>query len=206
MHQVIHHDLTNEMVALQGLLHELSTYESRQLSAVGKDYVQRMQCATTRICEQVRFLKAMERMNTLATKPESIAFSTLASDLKGELARRRSDVEFSFAWDWEASATCVGDRRTLCLALAELLVALIGPDAWQCRASVTSRNLGDRVELGFQLHARHAAWTDKAVSERMETVLAREWLALSAADLQVMLPADGTARLLISIPNRATDA
>jgi light-regulated signal transduction histidine kinase (bacteriophytochrome) len=199
MHRVFSHDLPNQMVALQSLLQLLSAEEAGHLTKEGQEYVRRLRSATLRACEQVRFLKEMGRINASTAKAETIALGTLARELQGELQQKHPHTEFSFAWHWDAPAV-IGDVRTLRLALSELCNALMGPDAKHCRLSATAQSQADRIMLVFQLEQPSAVWTEQAIEQRMEIVLAREWLALSAASLEVTPPADGTVRFLISIP------
>jgi light-regulated signal transduction histidine kinase (bacteriophytochrome) len=203
MQRVFGHDLPNQMVALQSLLQLLSAEEADHLTQEGREYLRRLHSATQRASEQVRFLKEMGRIHTCNTKAEAIALSTLARELQGELQQKHPHTEFAFEWQWMAPSI-IGDVRTLRLALSELLGALMGPDAKQCHLSAASRCQADKIVLTFQLKERHAAWTVQALDQRMEIVLAREWLALSAASLDVTLPADGTVRFLISISNRSS--
>jgi light-regulated signal transduction histidine kinase (bacteriophytochrome) len=202
MHKVFSHDLPNQMVALQSLLQMLSADEAGRLSMEGQEYVRRLHSASLRACEQVRFLKEMGRINSCTAKAEAITLSTLARELQGELQQKHPHTEFTFDWQWE-TASIVGDVRTLRLALSELFTALMGPNAGQCRVSASARSQGNEIILTFQLQERRAAWTEQALEQRMEIVLAREWLALSAANLEVTLPAEGTVCFLISIPNAA---
>lgn len=199
MHKVFSHDLPNQMVALQSLLHLLSADEAGRLTKDGQEYIRRLHNATLRACEQVRFLKEMGRINARTAKAEPITLSTLARELQGELQQKHPHTEFSFEWQWETPAI-IGDMRTLRLALSELFAVLMDSDSRHCHVSAQACGEGDKVELAFQLHQRHVVWTEQAIAQRMEIVLAREWLALSAARLEVMLPADGVVRFLISIP------
>jgi light-regulated signal transduction histidine kinase (bacteriophytochrome) len=202
MHKVFSHDLPNQMVALQSLLQLLSADEAGHLTKEGQEYVRRLHSATLRACEQVRFLKEMGRINSCTPKAEAIGLTTLARELQGELQQKHAHTEFAFVWHWDAPSI-TGDVRTLRLALSELFAALLGPDAKRCHVSASAQSQADKTMLAFQLEERNAAWTEQALEQRMEIVLAREWLALSAASLQVTLPADGTVRFLISFPNAA---
>jgi hypothetical protein len=180
----------------------LSADEAGRFTKDGQEYIRRLHSATLRACEQVRFLKEMGRVNSCTVKVETVALATLARELQGELQQRHPHTEFSFQWHGE-TPSITGDVRTLRLALSELFGALMGPDAKRCQVSAFAQSLADKIELTFQLAERQAAWTEQALEQRMELVLAREWLALSAARLEVTLPADGTARFLISIPSAA---
>jgi light-regulated signal transduction histidine kinase (bacteriophytochrome) len=208
MHKVFSHDLPNQMVALQSLLQLLSADEAEHLGNEGQEYVRRLQSATLRACEQVRFLKEMGRINAVSAKAETITLRMVARELQGELQQKHASTEFAFEWQWHAP-TVVGDPRTFALALSELFSVFVRPNSERCQVSAESRERGDRTELTFRLEEcnvvkenRIPGWTEQTVEQRMEIVLAREWLALSGARLEVLLPGDGTIHFVISIPNR----
>jgi len=199
MHKVFSHDLPNQMVALRSLLQLLSADEAGHLTKDGQESVRHLHSAVLRACEQVRFLKEMGRINACTPRAEAIALGSLARELQGELQQKHSHTEFTFDWQWD-TPSIFGDVRTLRLALSELFNTLMGPNARRWHISAAARCQGDNIMLNFQLTGPHAAWTEQALEQRMEIVLAREWLALSSASLEVALPADGTVRFSISIP------
>ena len=212
MHKVFSHDLPNQMVALQSLLQLLHAEEAEHLGAEGQEYVRRLQNVAQRACEQVRFLKEMGRMKAYMAKSETISLATLARELQGELQQKHAHQHFEFAWLWSVP-TIVGDVRTILLALSELFAGFLHPQGKWCRLSAHSGRHGDAIELAFHLDQVHGAnaddalttalpWTAQNLDQRMEIILAREWLTLSGADLDVTLPEDGEVRFSIAIPNR----
>ena len=84
MQKVIRHDLPNQMVALVSLLQLLSAEETTRLSADGREYVRRLQNATVRASEMLRFLKQMEQLNSFVPRLEKISVPPLARELQGE--------------------------------------------------------------------------------------------------------------------------
>lgn len=206
MHKVFSHDLPNQMVALQSLLQLLNADEAAHLTNDGHEYVRRLQNATQRACEQVRFLKEMGRINSLAVKTEPIALGVLAQELQGILQQRHAGVEFAFAWQWHVPSI-TADPRTMMLALAELLGALMHLETRRCRISGESAVVGAQTELTITLEepcaiaAAKERWNAAALDQRLELVLAREWLAVSDARLALDPPTDTTIRMVISVPN-----
>jgi light-regulated signal transduction histidine kinase (bacteriophytochrome) len=205
MHKVFSHDLPNQMVVLQSLLQLLSEEETPRLSEEGREYVRRLQNATKHASELVRFLKDMGRLNVFMNKSETISLNALARELQGELQNRHVDKRFEFEWQWNAP-TIVGDPRTFSRALLELFAAFLPPQSTECRVSARSTAVTHAIELAFRLEVKPEAVPPianaKMLDQRMEIVLAREWLALGGGRLEVKLPADGEVCFSILVPNR----
>lgn len=205
MHHVYSHDLPNQMVALQSLLQLLSLEESANLSDDGREYVRRLQNVARRANELIRFLKEMGRLKTFTCKIETIALGNLAREVQGELQRRLPDKKLEFDWHWQAP-TVVGDVRVYVRAIGELCSSLVaGPgDAWRVHA--TSRERPEATELAFRVEASTAApeTQDRAATtvERLQAMLAREWLALCGAELVAAPQAGPEVSFLIVAPNQ----
>jgi light-regulated signal transduction histidine kinase (bacteriophytochrome) len=209
MHKVIRHDLPNQMVALQSLLHLLNADESSRLSDDGREYVRRLQSATQGASDMVRFLKQMQQLNTFMPRMELIALNTLARELQGELQRHHPDQRFEFEWSW-AEPSVRGDSRVLLQALLQLYAGLATAHENVCRIRAGSARRGDAIELAFELDERTSGvddgsaptfkrWNQHALDQCPEIVLAREWLALANAVVDVSLPAGGFATFRISV-------
>ena len=180
MGMVISHDLPNELVVLQSLLQMLSDEEPARLSNDWREYVRRSQNAARRAGDLVRFLKEMGRLNTLVGKTETINLADLARELQGELQQRYPDKQFEFAWHWSV-ATIVGDARAYRHGIVELFAALLQPHPKQYRVSASSKRHSDEIELAFCLAPAPTfavGKEERTLEQRMEFMLAREWLAL----------------------------
>ncbi len=205
MQKVLGHDLPNQMVVLQSLLQLLDQEESVQLGSDGREYVRRLQNATRRASDMVRFLKEMSRLNAFLARSETIKLADLARELQGELQRLHPDQHFEFHWQWTAP-TLVGDARVYLQALTELFAGVVDPQGRSCRVSAGSEDHGDAICLTFHLEEgrdgapRHC--TVAALEQRMEIILAREWLTLGSADVELTMPMDGGVRFLILVPSR----
>jgi light-regulated signal transduction histidine kinase (bacteriophytochrome) len=205
MHKVFSHDLPNQMVVLQSLLQLLDQEESALLSDKGREYVGRLLHATKRGSDMVRFLKEMSQLNARVIRSETISLSALARELQGELRRLHPARQFEFAWQWNVPAI-VGDPRLLLQAMLELFAGFLHPEGETCRVSARSERYGEAIELAF--HVEETAPTalpranPQTLEQRMEIILAREWLALSSAGVELAQPEGGVVHFSIVVPNR----
>jgi len=204
MHKVFSHDLPNQMVVIQSLLQLLDQEESARLSDKGREYVRRLLNATKRGGDMVRFLKEMGRLSDRTITPETISLSALARELQGELRRQCPARQFEFDWQWNVAAI-VGDPRVLLQAMIELFAGFLHPEGETCRVSASSEHYGEAIELAF--HVEETAPTalppvnPQTFEQRMEIILAREWLALSNSGLELTHPVGGVVRFSIVVPN-----
>jgi hypothetical protein len=155
----------------------------------------------------VRFLKQMQQLNTFVPRLEVIALSTLARELQGELQRQHPEQRFTFEWNW-TEPTLRGDARTLLQALLQLYAGLTSAKNAGCRVRAGSEKRGGATELVFELDERTDAsapsfkrWNQRALEQCPEVMLAREWLALVNAAVEVPLPADDRAAFRILVNN-----
>jgi light-regulated signal transduction histidine kinase (bacteriophytochrome) len=207
MHQVCSHDLPNQLVVLQSLLKLLSLEESAHLSDEGQEFVRRLQNATRHASGLVRFLKEMGGLKTRAAKFEPIALAQLARELQGGLQHLYPERQFAFSWDWQVPMV-VGDTRLYVQAILELFAGLSHANGRQCRLTASARQHADMVELAFHIEERLSAdgaaapAKPRALEERPEIILAREWLALCGAGVEVLSARSAEARFALTVPNR----
>lgn len=205
MHKVVSHDLPNQMVAVQGLLQLLSLEETNRLSEEGREYLRRLQNAARRTAELTRFLKEMERLRTFATQPTNFSLAAFAHELQISLQQRYPAKRFEFDWNWHGPALIV-DVRVLLQAMQELTGGLIQSSAAHCRVSASSKPHDGTLELAFCLEqAQTTGSADEEggpIDQRLEIILAREWLALINAGVDLELPAGAEVRWSIRIPNQ----
>ena len=209
MHKVVSHDLPNQMVALRSLLQLLQIEESERLSADGREYVRRLQNATQRAGEMVRFLKELDRLSTFACRSEAIPLDQLARELQGELQRLLPTRQFTFEWQWSAPSI-VGDPRVFPRAIGELCGGLLSGALGPCRLQARSQARGDGIELVFRVEEFAGARTGAPAGplvlrcfeagDPLEVALARQWLALCDAELHTS-PAGHDASFSI-VPGR----
>lgn len=199
MHKAISHDLPNQMVALQSLLQLLNQEESDRLSDDGREYVRRLQNAARRASELVRFLKELGRLNGFTLKIETIELSRWSRELQGEMQRVLPAKEFTFEWQWH-TPSLTADSRVLMQAVVELCTGFLATSGNPCRVRATSRTLGPVIELAFCVEG--AGLSAPASTDRLEIILAREWLALCGADVDVPSLSGAEARFSIAVPDR----
>ena len=101
----------------------------------------------------------------------------------------------------------VGDSRLFVQAILELFAGLSHAGAEECRLSASSQEHADLIELAFRLEEVIGSQGEdsprpRAIQERLEIILAREWLALSGAGLDLISADRGDARFSLVVPNR----
>lgn len=212
MHQVCNHDLPNQLVALQSLLHMLHMEESSRLSQDGQEYVQRLQNVTQRTGAMARFLKEMSKLQGYAGKPEELSLTMLAREIQGALKQQFPHREFIFEWRWTVPSI-VGDCRTVIQALNEMLTWLASGHAGPCRLKAATQSLENHTALHFELHTAVPADDNdhyvivphggsSTLDKRMELVLSRAWLAVSDATLELTARDGSASRFVIVVPNQ----
>jgi light-regulated signal transduction histidine kinase (bacteriophytochrome) len=210
LHKVCSHDLPNQLVALQSLLQMLQHEEADRLSTDGQEYLRRLQNVAQRTNAIARFLKEMEKLHRYVSKPEEISLSLLGREIQAALKQQFPHNEFLFDWQWSIPAI-VADYRTFIAALAEVLICAVGPQTQPCRLRASSQERGNQVAVHFVMETT-AALTDNGphfsargavvpLDQRLEIILAREWLAVSASSLELTVQG-ATTRFCILVPTR----
>ncbi|MCI0464592.1 MAG: hypothetical protein L0Z62_47285 [Gemmataceae bacterium] len=147
LRQVLGHDLSNQLVAVRGLLQVLHLEEGSRLGADGQDYLHRASAATQRAQALVSTLKEVVRLGSGRPPPaESVPLTDLLGEVIAE-ARKLSPTslfECHLDPDPERAWTV---RRLLHQALANLLRLLPASGDGPRRIGIRSRRVADRVEL-----------------------------------------------------------
>lgn len=204
MHKVFSHDLPNQMMAVQGLLQLLSLEETDRMSPAGREYVRRLQNASHRASDLVRFLREMSRLNGYVPKPETIDFGVWERELQVELRRQFPEREFQFDWQWQG-ANLVADSRALLRGAAAVCAGLLARSGPTCRVFGTAERGPSTVELAFHLEeigATQPGPTPAVSGANLDLVLAREWLAICQADLDVAPVSATKACFSILVPEQ----
>lgn len=206
MGRVCSHDLPNQLVALQSLLTLLAQEQSARLDGEGREFLARMQNALRHAGSMARFLKEMANLRKRTARLEPIALAGLARELQGGLQHLFPERQFTFAWNWNVPSV-VGDATLMTRAILELCAGLSRAGTVQCAVSASSREAPDTIELAFHLDEHPASGAGniakrRTVLERMEVVLAREWLALMGVGLEGLVSGEAEARFVLTVPNR----
>jgi light-regulated signal transduction histidine kinase (bacteriophytochrome) len=198
MHKVFSHDLPNQLVVLQSLLQLLEMEEMDRLSADGREYVERLSSTARKTGDMVRFLKEMGRLHTCQPRLEEIPLAALARELRAELNQLCPAQTLEYEWSWEV-ATIRADYRPLHQALLGLLQGRLEiASGAPSRICAGSRAVDTGVEMSFRVLPPLACTGYAARQQRLEVVLAREWLALGGAELT--LHPDEVGRFTILMP------
>jgi light-regulated signal transduction histidine kinase (bacteriophytochrome) len=210
MHKVYSHDLPNQIVVFQSLLHFLME-EADRLTREGQEQVQRLQAVTHRFSEMIRFLKEMGKLNGYVARLEKIPLPLIARELQGTLKQQFPDKPFAFDWHW-ATPTISVDYPTFFHAVTEIVASLTTARK-SYRLQASSETTGNQVALHFlvengvlldenNLHLAASRLGAASFAERRDVVLVREWLAISEATLDWSIQNNGGNRFTILIPNR----
>jgi hypothetical protein len=77
----LNHDLTNQLVALQGLLQLLEMDEFDRLTPTGQEYLKRLKSVGQRTLSLARTLRDLTRVVEPATRPEVVHLPTLVDEI-----------------------------------------------------------------------------------------------------------------------------
>ena len=216
MQKACSHDLPNQIVVLQSLLQMLQLEEADRLSPDGQEYVRRLQKVTQRTAELARFIKEMCKLNGYVGKPEELSQQVLAREIQGALKQHFPDKQFRFDWQW-AVPSIVGDYRTVLQALIEILSWSAARQGNVCQVTGAAAEKENQLVVHFGLATVDPTPdnTPQTVSkpdvqpspeQRMEIILAREWLAVSNATLAMpsknVGDGPGECEFTIHVPNR----
>lgn len=195
MHKVFSHDLPNQMVVLQSLLQLLQMEESERLSADGREYVERLGSAARKTAGMVRFLKEMGRLHSYQPQFEEVPLVALARELRAELNQLYPGRTLEYTWDWKLPGVRLDYRPFLqaVLELLQLRVEAAGGAA--CQVLGMARDQPPWVVLDFRVQPVPARAN---LDQRLEIVLAREWLASGGAEL--ILNPEEAGRFSILVP------
>jgi signal transduction histidine kinase len=144
----VSHDLRAPLRAIDGFSQALLEDEGERLSPEGRQRLQRMLGAATRMGQLIDDLLQLSRVSRAEMRRERVDLSALAREVAEELKRSepRRDVTFDIAQGLEAQ----GDAQLLRVALENLL-----GNAWK----FTSRRPTARIELFAQCREGHLQYT-----------------------------------------------
>ena len=201
----LNHDLTNQLVALRGLLELLAQDEAERLSATGQDYIRRLLGVGERTLALAHTLRDLSRLAGAAPPAEVVALPDIVEEIVGLV-----EPPPACRCAWEAPQT-FGPRlllhKALVLALS-LLAELNGAPLTELE--FRSQALGTGIELAVGVGSladtsRPAPSVRPAVSlsgpwqERLECVLLRELAGTWGGEVQWQNGSDG-ARVILTLP------
>lgn len=120
LRKVFNHDLPNHLVAIEGLVRLLELDEEKHLSLEGKEYLNRLSAAASRVQKMARQLRELARLGTRQEKPERVDLNEMLREVQAALNQLCPSVRIEYRFSLEALAVRAG-RRSLTQALIELL-------------------------------------------------------------------------------------
>jgi signal transduction histidine kinase len=151
------HDLSNYLVAVQGLLRILDMEEGDRLSPVGKDYLRRLGSTTQRAQGLVQSLRAIVKAHQQSERSEDVTLADLVREVKAEINQLFPDrlVEYHLAIRVPVLRVPFRGLRQVLVELLSHLVQAGGPAP--VRLEVGSQALPDGDQLWVADHSRGAA-------------------------------------------------
>ncbi len=147
LRKALSHDVSNQLVAVQGLLQLLQMEEAPRLSPEGQDYVRRAGSAAQRAQALVGTLKELARLGSEHVPArEVISLDGLARELAAEVKALHPacSLECRLAHD---AVRVAAPGRLLHQALLRLLRSLLPPGGSARRVGIRSRRTPAGVEL-----------------------------------------------------------
>jgi hypothetical protein len=201
----LNHDLTNELVALRGLLQLLQHDEAARLSRAGNEYIDRLLAVSERTQALARTLRDLSRLGGAPPPSEMVALPALVEEAVAELS---PPPPCTYAW--EAPRTCAPRpllRQVLTLAL-KILKDLDGHAG--APLDFHSHLVGPAIELAIGAgsladtsgpvpSARPAGELPSAWHDRLECVLLRE-LAMVWDGTVRWQKSPGGAKVTLALP------
>jgi hypothetical protein len=139
----LNHDLTNQLVAFQGLLQLLAQDEADHLSLAGQDYVRRLLGVAQRTQALARVLRDLSRLGDGPPRSEVLALPELAEEVVAALP---APADCSFLWD---APRAFAPRELVKQALAQAL-PLAAEAGGAGGFVIHSRPAGGAIELSIK--------------------------------------------------------
>ncbi len=210
MHRVFSHDLPNQVVALQSLLQMLETEQHDRLGPEGRDCLRRLQRVAGKTAGLANFLREVGRLHSYERRTELIDLRLLLHQVAEAQRPHAADaaIECRLAGP---PPSVVGDPRLLAAAAAEVVGLLIerepgGRWVLELHGRPGPAAVALEIELARPAGAPRpagAAPPPAAVDDRLELLVAREWLAAWGARLGPIHAAAEGGRFTIDVPTPA---
>jgi signal transduction histidine kinase len=196
------HDLTNQLVALRGLLLLLDQEEAERLSSAGREYVQRLLGVGARTQDLAHTLRDLAQLGgEEAAASEVISLPDIVEEAAAELVPQQACVGA-----WEAPRT-FAPRQPVRQAVGQA-IRLLAEFNRQCSARLDcgSRPAGPAIELrlkmGFAAGMSHPTTSAAIWHERLECVLLRELAFVWGGDVRWHFNGGGAEVTLRLPPSR----
>jgi light-regulated signal transduction histidine kinase (bacteriophytochrome) len=188
------HDLPNQVLSLQSLIHLISMEESPRLDAEGRQYLERLNSVAERIAGISDFQKAIVRLARTTPSPRAINLGEMFRELQ---ALARKVIKAPLAWELELTSPPVwADHSLVFPSIGDLIKAMVvpaGPTAVSVRAASTAAGPWVRLELTV----RGVRVNPTVFERRDDVVLAKERLHAAGVGLVVAPASVDEARMMM---------
>lgn len=188
--KVINHDLSNQLVAIHGLLQLLAQDESARLSADGREILQRLQGTSARVLETTHLLKLLGKAGDAHEKTVVVTLADLAKEAVAEVKQSHPSLEVRTHFPPGLEKVGAGPRTlhqavVLLMKLAIQVSGAVHPCLYVGTAETPA---GREVTIGFDQQRQPEGtitWSARALEDRLETLLARELLRATGGQLRI---------------------
>ncbi len=145
--KVVNHDLSNQLIAVQGLVQLLAMEEMEQLRPESREVLRRLQASSARAVEMVHLLKALAKAGEAPERPELVLLDDLAAEAGAEVKQRFPEVvvEQQFAAGLDR---VLAGPRALHQALVQLLrLAILAAGTEKTTVSISAKESPHGLEL-----------------------------------------------------------
>jgi signal transduction histidine kinase len=194
---VLNHDLSKQLVVVQGLAQLLQLEEAGRLSGEGREQLRRLTAAAQKALEMIKTLKSLGRVGSGFARIEQLTLVDLAAEVKAEAHQLWSIVVIEDHLSPTARPVAA-DRRFLHQALMELVRLAAGDGSAPATVELGSGPTAEGTELWVASDAGPSP--GPALENRVEVLYARELAATWAGRVSIgSQPPRGT-RFSLSFP------
>ena len=196
------HDLTNQLVALRGLLLLLDQEEGERLSPAGRDYVQRLLGVGARTQDLAHTLRDLAQLGVEdALACEIVALPDIVKEAVAELVPRPA-----CSGTWDAPRT-FAPRQPVRQAVGQAIHLLAefnkqGTARLDCRSRPAGPAIELALKMGFAAGMSHPTTSAAIWQERLECVLLRELAYVWGGDVRWHFNGGGAEVTLRLPPSR----
>jgi hypothetical protein len=190
MHATCSHDLPNQILALQSLVHLMEIDDALPAGAEGHEYFRRLKAVTEKKAGLTDFLKALARLARYAPQPREIVLRELFRELEVEM---RSGLGKGPTWDLSRLSGQVRVDRNLVYPSLGAVLRALAPEGSKTVAVASSK--GTRMIAEIVIGGSHLRMA--TLEQNCEFLLARERLFAASIDLKVVALTGDEAKIVL---------
>lgn len=191
------HDLPNQILSLQSLIHLISMEEALGLNAEGLEYLARLKSVAERIAGLSDFQKAIVRLSRTTPRPRAIDLGEMFREFQAE---SRKVIRTRLAWELHlASPPIWADHSLVYPSLGGLIKAMVLQASSE---AVSVHGMSKSVDTGvhLELTVRGVVFQPAPFERREDVILAKERLHAAGVRLVLGAASASEARMSMEFP------